>query len=430
MPPLSINQLFKIWSKVALNSFGGPAGQIAIIHKVCVEEHQIVTEDEFSHALNFCMFLPGPEAQQLATYLGWKTNSWIGGLIAGGLFILPGFISILILSYLYILYGNFLAIQGFFYGAKSAIIAIVLSALFKMSKRSLKNSFYYFIFAFSFLAIFFMNLPFPIIVTSSALLGIIYGKSFSKNSDQHNEVKLRPKFSIFLLTSFVWICVWIFPIILVYTTFGENSLLHHINIFFSKMSVVTFGGAYTALAYVSQEAVNTFSWITNSQMLDGLAMAETTPGPLIQSVQFVGFMAIHNSSIFNQSMFYPFLASVLVTWMTFAPSFLWIFTLAPYVEFIRHKKVFSDALNSISASVVGVILNLCIWFSVKVLFIKSFDFEYFFLKFPIPELDSIDLTALLISLVSAWLVFSMKKSIHFVMLTSIILGCITIYFKL
>lgn len=430
MYPLSITHLFKIWSKVALNSFGGPAGQIAVIHKVCVEENKIVTEDEFLHALNFCMFLPGPEAQQLATYLGWKTNRWLGGLIAGGLFILPGFISILILSYLYVLYGNLLAIQGFFYGAKPAIIAIVLAAIFKISKRSLKGFYYYLVFALSFFAIFFLNIPFPIIVLSSAITGVIYGRLFSTNNQANIEIALRPKLSTFFLTSFVWGNVWLLPIFLILFIFGETSILHQINIFFSKMSIVTFGGAYTALAYVAQEAVSTFSWITNAQMLDGLAMAETTPGPLIQSVQFVGFMAVYNSLQFNNSLLYPLWASVLVTWMTFAPCFLWIFTLAPYVEYIRHKKLFSDALSSISASVVGVILNLCIWFCFKVLFTKNLNIEFSIFEFPFPEFNSIDLTACAICLISAWLIFSLKRSIHFVILTSIILGCFSVYFKL
>ena len=425
---ISTKEQWKIWSHVAAHSFGGPAGQIAVIHKLVVEDKKIISEERFLHALNFCMLLPGPEAQQLATYMGWLMNKWRGGLIAGGLFILPGFLSILALSYLYVIYNDVPFIQGLFYGMKPAIIAIVTSALYRISKKSLKNSFYWGMAIFAFISLFFFNISFPIVVVLSGLLGVIYGKVFAHHELISDLGSLpRPAFSQTLKTLFVWILVWIAPIILTLIVFGENSTFHALNLFFSKMSMVTFGGAYAALSYVAQKAVEVYSWLQGSEMLDGLAMAETTPGPLIQTVQFVGFMGAYRFPDVSSPFLAAFIGSVLTTWMTFAPCFLWIFTFAPYVEFIRGQKVFTDALQAITASVVGVIFNLSVWFVLKALFNESQKVNYGPLDFEYPVLTTIDYLATGICLVALLLQFKFKQGLFTVLGTCTVLGIMIRY---
>ncbi|CAN0083314.1 unnamed protein product, partial [Chrysoparadoxa australica] len=290
---MKTKELFKIWGYVAAHSFGGPAGQIAVIHKLVVEDKKLISEERFLHALNFCMLLPGPEAQQLATYMGFLMSRWKGGLIAGGLFILPGFLSILLLSYLYVLFNDLSIVQGLFYGIKPAIIAIVLSALYRISKKSLKSAFYWTLAALAFVALFFFNFPFPLVVIGSGVLGIIYGKFVSHHDIvEAHDLKL-PKFSQTLKTLLIWLAVWFAPIVVTLLILGPKSTMHTLNLFFSKMSLVTFGGAYAALSYVAQKAVEVYGWLQGTEMLDGLALAETTPGPLIQVVQYVGFMGAY-----------------------------------------------------------------------------------------------------------------------------------------
>lgn len=423
MEKISSKEQWKIWAKVALHSFGGPAGQIAVIHKLVVEEKKLISEERFLHALNFCMLLPGPEAQQLATYMGWLMNKWRGGLIAGGLFVLPGFLSILLLSYLYVIYNNVPFVQGLFYGMKPAIIAIVLAALLRISQKSLKTHFHWLLAILAFIALFFFNIAFPIVVIISSLLGIVYGK-FIAHHELVSEVKTasRPKLSQSLRTIGVWILVWILPIIFTAFIFGTDSTFHTMNIFFSKMSMVTFGGAYAALTYVAQKAVEVFGWLQGIEMMDGLAMAETTPGPLIQTVQFVGFMGAYRFPDVASPYFSAFIASVLTTWMTFAPCFLWIFTFAPYIEYIRGQKIFSDALTAITASVVGVIFNLSVWFVLKALFMESRQINYGPLDFEYPVLTSIDWWATGICLVALILQFRFKKSLFTILGTCVCLG--------
>lgn len=374
---MKTKELFKIWGYVAAHSFGGPAGQIAVIHKLVVEDKKLISEERFLHALNFCMLLPGPEAQQLATYMGYLMSRWKGGLIAGGLFILPGFLSILLLSYLYVLFNDLSIVQGLFYGIKPAIIAIVLSALYRISKKSLKSAFYWTLAALAFVALFFFNFPFPLVVIGSGVLGIIYGKFVSHHDIvEAHDLKL-PKFSQTLKTLLIWLAVWFAPIVVTLLILGPKSTMHTLNLFFSKMSLVTFGGAYAALSYVAQKAVEVYGWLQGTEMLDGLALAETTPGPLIQVVQYVGFMGAYRFPGEMNPLFSAFVGSVLTTWMTFAPCFLFIFTFAPYIEFIRGQKIFSDALSAITASVVGVIFNLSLWFVLKALFIKPNQLDYY-----------------------------------------------------
>jgi chromate transporter len=422
MENLSLKQQFKLWTSVALQSFGGPAGQIAVIHRLVVEEKKLISEEKFLHALNFCMLLPGPEAQQLATYIGWLIHKTKGGLIAGLLFILPGFLSILTLSYFYVLFYHLALVQGLFYGLKPAILVFVTAALFKISQRVLKNTFHLFLAIGAFIALFFFNLAFPVVVIFAGLSGIIYARlsGVSSSTQPQQMPQLYQTFKTFSLWSFVWI----FPIFLTHSILGEKSTLHTMNIFFSKMSMLTFGGAYAALSYVAQEAVATYGWVSSGEMLDALAMAESTPGPLIQSVQFVGFLGAYRFHDFGSPMLSAFLASILVTWMTFAPCFLWIFTFAPYVEFIRGKKIFAEALNAITASVVGVILNLSLWFILKTIFKNSHRLEFKYLSLDLPILNSIDPWAVLICLLACVLRFRYNKNLFIILGSSALLGAL------
>ena len=425
MQKISSKEQWKIWGHVAAHSFGGPAGQIAVIHKIVVEDKKLISEERFLHALNFCMLLPGPEAQQLATYMGWLMNKWRGGLLAGGLFILPGFLSILILSYLYVLFSHVSFVQGLFYGMKPAIIAIVVAALYRISKKSLKSSFYWFMAIFAFFSLFFLNVSFPIVVVASAVLGILYGKFVAHHDlvTDVGDVKL-PAFSQTLTTMSVWLAVWIAPVLLTIALFGTESTFHSMNLFFSKMSMVTFGGAYAALTYVAQKAVEVYGWLQGTEMLDGLAMAETTPGPLIQTVQFVGFMGAYRFPDVASPHLAALIGSILSTWMTFAPCFLWIFTFAPYVEFIRGQKIFSDALSAITASVVGVIFNLSVWFVLKALFTQATPVKAIIFDFELPVLSSIDSYASGICAIALIMQFKFQKSLFAILGVCTLLGII------
>jgi chromate transporter len=420
---ISLIELLKVWGYVAANSFGGPAGQIAVIHKLVVEDKKLLSEERFLHALNFCMLLPGPEAQQLATYMGWLMDKWRGGLIAGGLFILPGFASILALSYLYVLYNDLSLVQGLFYGIKPAIIVIVLSALYRISKKSLSNTFSWVVAVLAFISLFFLNLPFPLVVISAAVFGIVNGKLSNTETKviETNNLNLPSSFETFKTVS-VWLAVWFAPIILVILTLGTDSTFHILNKFFSTMSLVTFGGAYAALSYVAQQAVDVYGWLQGSEMLDGLALAETTPGPLIQVVQYVGFMGAFRFPGEFSPLFSAFLGSVLTTWMTFAPCFLFIFTLAPYVEFIRGKKIFTDALVSITAAVVGVIFNLSLWFVLNALFLKKIAVNNSVFNFDYPVLASIDYYAATICVIAFIMQFKLKNGLFTILGVSTVLG--------
>ena len=423
MSTLSTKELFNVWSKVAANSFGGPAGQIAVIHRLVVEEKKLVSEKNFLHALNFCMLLPGPEAQQLATYMGWLMNKWKGGLIAGGLFILPGFLSILALSYIYVLFNDASLVQGAFYGIKPAIIAVVLGALIRISKKSLNLKFHWLLAGLGFFLLFFLKVSFPLVVIGSGFLGLLYGRFVDHHEPAESDVKLPP-LSTTMKTLLIWTGVWFIPILGVILILGDDSSFHRLNLFFSKMSLVTFGGAYAALSYVAQQAVDVFGWLVSGEMLDGLALAETTPGPLIQVVQYVGFMGSYRFPGGFDPLFAAFIGSVLTTWMTFAPCFLFIFTFAPYIEFIRGQKLFSDALSSITASVVGVIFNLSLWFMLNTLFEKSQKIDSGIFNFSYPVLSSIDFYAAGICIAALFLQFKFKKGLFFILGTSMALRLI------
>ena len=351
-----------VFTRIGLLSFGGPAGQIALIHREVVDGKKWIEEKEFLHALNFCMLLPGPEAMQLATYIGWKLHGLRGGLIAGLLFVLPGAAVIFALSLLYSIFGKLSLVEGLFWGVKAAVLVIVLEALLRVAKRALKKPLDWVIAATSFIALFCFALPFPLVIAVAALIGFF---NANQKPGTTETPKSLPAFSDLIKTTTIWLAIWLVPLALINGAFGPTHVYSGIALFFSKLSVVTFGGAYAVLSYMGQTVVEQYHWLTAPEMIDGLGLAETTPGPLILVGQFVAFLAAAKSL---NSLWAGLLASLIYLWMTFVPCFLWIFAAAPYVQHLQTMPRLSSALSSITAAVAGVILNLAIWFGLHVLF--------------------------------------------------------------
>ncbi len=369
----SFHETFKTFGYIGLNSFGGPAGQIAVMHRVLVDEKKWIGEERFLHALNFCMLLPGPEAQQLATYIGWLLHGLRGGLMAGTLFVLPGALVMLLLSYIYAGFSDVSAVQALFFGLKCAVLAVVVEAVIRIGKRALKSRMAIGIAAVAFIGIFFFGVPFPLIVLSAGIFGFVRqwlaqrGATNAIQSAPQSNASLRPRFASSARVLAAWLVVWFTPLAAIYAVQGPGVYID-IGLFFSKAAVVTFGGAYSVLAYIAQQAVGTFGWLRPGEMMDGLAMAETTPGPLIMVVQYVGFLAAYRDPGGLPPMLAGTLGAGLTTWVTFAPCFLWIFLGAPYIESLRGNKSLSAALSAITAAVVGVVLNLAVWFALHTLF--------------------------------------------------------------
>jgi chromate transporter len=351
----------KVFTRIGLLSFGGPAGQIALIHREVVDGKKWIEEKEFLHALNFCMLLPGPEAMQLATYIGWRLHGLRGGLIAGLLFVLPGAAVILALSILYSLFGKLTLVEGLFWGVKAAVLIIVLEALLRVAKRALKKPIDWTIAAASFIALFCFALPFPLVIAVAALIGFLNASV----PPIEQTSKSLPPISALIRTTAIWLAIWLLPLVLIDWVYGPGHVYTGLALFFSKLSVVTFGGAYAVLSYMGQTVVEQYHWLTAPEMIDGLGLAETTPGPLILVGQFVSFLAAAKSL---NSLWAGLLASLIYLWMTFVPCFLWIFAGAPYVQHLQTMPRLSSALSSITAAVAGVILNLAIWFGLHVLF--------------------------------------------------------------
>jgi chromate transporter len=400
-----------VWLRIALLSFGGPAGQIAVMHRILVEEKRWLGEARFLHALNFCMLLPGPEAQQLAIYIGWLMHRTLGGLLAGTLFVLPGLVAIMVLSVIYAFYGDVGPIEALFFGLKAGVLAIVLHAVVRIGKRALSGSAMVAIAALSFVAIFFFDVAFPLIIAGAALLGVaghrlgLQGFAAAGHGDDTGPGVLadkdsalgeslpdhaRPNRGRTLRTAGVVLILWLAPTALLLLTLGSTHVFSDIALFFSKMAVVTFGGAYAVLAYVAQEAVMTYGWLGPGEMLDGLGMAETTPGPLIMVTQFVGFMGAFRQPGGLDPLTAGMFGGLLTTWVTFAPCFLWIFVGAPFVERLRQNRLLSAALAAITAAVVGVILNLAVWFALHVLFGEVALFTAGPVSVDVPVLESVN----------------------------------------
>jgi chromate transporter len=425
---ITFGEAVKVWARVAALSFGGPAGQIAVMHRILVEEKKWIGEERFLHALNYCMLLPGPEAQQLAIYIGWLLHKTKGGIVAGALFVLPGFLSIMVLSWLYALYGDLGAIEALFVGFKAAVLAIVFAAVRRIGSKALGNPAMWIVAAGAFLAIFFFSVPFPIIIIAAAAIGYAGGKSGLKafaaneghgrpggNAVADRDTALgdripdhaQPNLGWSLRISAVFLLLWLAPVVGLLIVV-PGSVYTDIATFFSKMAVVTFGGAYAVLAYVAQEAVDNYGWLQPGEMLDGLGMAETTPGPLIMVTQFVGFMGAARNAGGMDPLLAGTLAAILTTWVTFVPCFLWIFLGAPFVERMRGNVALSSAMAAITAAVVGVVLNLAIWFALHTVFAEVFEFRAAPLQFDVPVLSSVNLTALLLTVAALVAMFRLK----------------------
>ena len=422
---ISFGEAFRVWTRVALLSFGGPAGQIAVMHRILVEEKKWISESRFLHALNYCMLLPGPEAQQLATYIGWLLHRTAGGIMAGGLFILPGIFAIMGLSYVYAAYGNVSYIEALFFGLKAAVLAIVFEALFRVGKRALRNNIAIALAAVAFIGIFFFAVPFPVVIIAAGLIGYfgaMRGRSEFAGSGHGGTAAAdtqsalgdevpdhaRPELARTLRVGLFWLFLWLAPVAAILIGLGAANTFSQIALFFTKMAMVTFGGAYAVLAYVAQQAVEHYHWLKPQEMLDGLGMAETTPGPLIMVLQFVGFMAAYRDPGTLAPMGAAVLGGLLATWVTFTPCFLWIFTGAPYIERLRGNKGLAGALSAITAVVVGVILNLSIWFALHTLFRETIPVRSFGLSFDSPVLSSVDTPALILAIAAATAVFRFK----------------------
>ena len=422
----SFLEAFGVWLKIGLLSFGGPAGQIALMHKILVEERRWIDEPRFLHALNYCMLLPGPEAQQLATYIGWLLNRTIGGLVAGMLFILPGAAVILALSIAYALYAQIPMVAAAFVGVKAAVLIVVVEAVLRIGKRALKTTPMYLIASAGFIAIFLFAIPFPIIIAGAALIGLIGGikrpdlfvviKGKSADGDASASVvatmaargelsHTQPSTLRSVLLLIIFGVLWGGPVAALFVVFGEGNVFAEEAAFFSKLAVVTFGGAYAVLAYMAQQAVETYGWLTGAEMLDGLGLAETTPGPLILVTQFVGFLGAYRNATGIDPILAGVIGSVVTIWVTFAPCFLWIFLGAPYIERLRDNLYLSAALSGITAAVVGVILNLAVWFGLRVAFSNVGSVEVFGMHLPTMAAESANLTAIALAVVAGIVMF-------------------------
>ena len=421
---VTFGEAFRVWLRVACLSFGGPAGQIAVMHRIIVEEKRWVSESRFMHALNYCMLLPGPEAQQLATYIGWLMHRTAGGLMAGGLFILPGIVAIMALSVIYAEWGKDGFVSAAFFGLTAAVLAIVVEAVIRIGKRGLKTPIMQGMAATAFVAIFFFAVPFPIIIVAAMLIGYFgarlgspafvaagHGKA-GQDSDSLLGDELpdhtRPSIGRALRVSAVWLALWLVPVAMIVFALGPDNVFANIAVFFSKMAVVTFGGAYAVLAYVAQQAVQTYHWVTPAEMLNGLGMAETTPGPLIMVLQFVGFMAAFRAPEGMSPLLSGALGGLLATWVTFAPCFLWVFLGGPYIEKVRANKALSGALAAVTAAVVGVVLNLAVWFAIHTIFHTTVTVSGYGLSFDAPVPSSVDIASLLLALAAAVAIFRFK----------------------
>jgi chromate transporter len=390
--PPAFAEATRAWGRVALLSFGGPAAQIAVMHRITVEEKGWIDEKRFLHALNFCMLLPGPEAMQLATYLGWILHGVRGGLVAGLLFILPGFLSILLLSYIYVWFGDAPAVAGLLFGLKAAVLAVVLVALNRLRQRALKGWLLGLIAAASFVALFFLQLPFPLVILAAGLAGLWHARH-RRVETPLPEVAARPTRT--LATALVGLAAWLVPLAAVALLLGPGHLMSEIGLFFSQVAVVSFGGAYAVLAYVAQHAVEAQGWLSPAEMVDGLGLAETTPGPLIQVLQFVAFLAAWRDAAPFDAATAGLVASVVATWATFAPCFVWIFVGAPWVDRLLGWPRLSGAMSGVGAAVVGAVMNLSLWFALHVLFSEVSERRAGPVRVLVPAPESLDPLALL-----------------------------------
>ncbi len=400
MTSISFREALRTWTRIGLLSFGGPAGQIAMMHRTLVDEQKWLGEAEFLRALNFCMLLPGPEAMQLATYAGWKLHGVRGGLAAGLLFVLPGAVVVYCLAAIYAQLGQLPLVAAVFFGVKAAVLAIVVEALLRIARRALKLTSDWAIAGAAFLALFCLNAPFPLVIAVAAVIGFWRTTRATQAPPASKPVDWRQT----LATIATWLIIWFAPLAVLAwfaAPIGQLHVYTEIGLFFSKLAVVTFGGAYAVLSYMAQAAVVTHHWLTPQQMIDGLGLAETTPGPLILVTEFVGYMAGFRASGLMGSPLGGLIGALVTLWVTFAPCFLWIFAGAPYVERLEHQPRLSGALAAITAAVVGVILNLSVWFGLHVVFSTVARFRAGVIDMALPQWASISWPALALSLIAA-----------------------------
>lgn len=410
----SLAEATRVWWKIGILSFGGPAAQIALMHKHVVEERKWLSEQQFLNALSFCMLLPGPEAMQLSTYAGWRLHGTLGGLIAGLLFVIPGAVVIMALAATYSVFGDVPLVSALFYGIKAAVLVIVIEALLRVTKKALTQKMHWAIAAFAFLGIFFFSIPYPLIVLLAGLLGWFMGSTQNPQTVASSDHLTTGKF---LRTVVTWLVIWWVPLLSLGVV-GAPEVLVDVGTFFSTLAVVTFGGAYAVLAYMAQDVVVQFGWLNAGEMIDALGLAETTPGPLILVTQFVGFLAGFKEG----GLMLGLMAALVALWATFAPCFLWIFAGAPYIDWISNQPRLKGALQAITAAVVGVILNLSIWFALHVLFSSVQRETHGPLTLWTPELVSIEWLAAALFLFSCFLAFRLHWSITRILLVSSILG--------
>ncbi|MEG8038669.1 chromate efflux transporter [Sphingomonas sp. LR60] len=429
--PVTLGQAFWVWLRIAMLSFGGPAGQIAVMHRILVDEKRWIGEQRFLHALNYCMLLPGPEAQQLATYIGWLMHRTKGGIVAGVLFIIPGAVAIMALSWVYVLYGRVGIVSALFFGLKCAVLAVVLQALVRIGGRALKSTPARALAAMAFVLIFFVGAPFPLIVLGAGIIGWWSARQGSTafRGGGHGTSKgaivadadtllgeelpdhARPTWRETVRTVAIWLALWLLPVAVLLLALGSDNVFSRIATFFSTMAMVTFGGAYAVLAYVAQQSVDTYGWLGPREMLDGLGMAETTPGPLIMVLQFVGFLGAYREPGTLSPLLAGTLGGLLATWVTFVPCFLWIFLGAPFIERLRGNTAVAGALSAITAAVVGVVLNLAVWFALHTLFRTTTLVAAGPFRFDAPVLTSIDPAALVLSLGAAYAIFMTRAGV-------------------
>lgn len=405
----SLSELISVFARIGALSFGGPAAQIAMMHRTVVEEKRWLSEARFLHALNYCMLLPGPEAQQLATYIGWLTHGTRGGIISGLLFVLPGLVVITILSAAYALWQETTWLAGLFFGLKAAVLAIVVEAVIRLSKKTLKSGFLCLVAATAFVALFLFGVPFPIVVLTAAFAGFLNARRTGVTATPAgpSDLPAPPPPGRAIMNLIGWILVWQMPLLILWAFSAPDGLTSLFS-FFSKMALVTFGGAYAVLAYVAQVGVEQYGWLRAGEMLDGLALAETTPGPLVLVLSFVGFLTGFREA---SGIAGGILGALLVAWATFVPSFVFIFAGAPYIERLRGNRILSGALSAITAAVVGVILNLAIWFGLHVLFREAGKVALvpsLRLDLALPVWTSLDPAAAFLFVLSAALLFRLK----------------------
>jgi chromate transporter len=434
--PVSFGEATRTWMRIGLLSFGGPAGQIAVMHRILVDEKRWISEQRFLHALSYCMLLPGPEAQQLATYIGWLLHGTRGGLVAGILFVLPGFVAIMALSLLYVLWQQEPLLAALFLGLKAAVIALVIQALLRISRRALRSFAARAIAVAAVVALAVLHLPFPLIVLGAGLFGYALARvgrasltttpahdaaqsAQVPNVDEQALTQAPPSLAGALRLLAIWLPLWFAPVLACWLLLGATQLFTQLGVFFSKMAVVTFGGAYAVLTYVAQQAVERYGWISAGQMVDGLGLAETTPGPLIMVVQFVGFLAAYQVAGNAHPLLAGVIGAVLTVWVTFVPCFLWIFLGAPYVEKLRGNLALSSALAAITAAVVGVIANLALWFATHVLFATV-------AASGIPALASIRWVSAALTAAALLMMFVLNWSLARVLALSVLLGAATL----